>query len=429
MPIAPFIFSSANLPRLKAKQLRKAFPFLKLAAAQEATARALGHASWYECTHRGSQGQISLPDEAVDLPTRVARRFHQSCVLMDLGIAPGDADNWIRAWGITGRPTLSQEVGIPLYTQWNNALGKLERGEVTAEQLVEEWGEDWSKYPEIDRPRRVCPGVILGPCGKYPHYAVDPTIHCRIPSHLRGPTSLYHYEDGAHVLATMIHGFPQDASSGESLFDRANRVQHEWRHGEKHPESKERLLPLIEEAALAVPDDMVVISERAMPIGNGEVTFDRLAVACLRGRDFAAFIRNKGVFDPSAVVWYRDVPLDFSRGSMEWRSWLDTGGWNVGPEKPELPLFKGTERFQPASPVYSYPFMSAPMASDEYGSGFERVCLMPLDEDHVEDDDDGGDGDDGDNDGLGPEGPSVHQEETLETHESFSDVFAELRGA
>ena len=73
MATSPFAFSSDNLPRLKAKQLSKTFPFLKLSAAQEATARALGYASWYECTHRGAQGEPSLSDQDAGLPVQIGR--------------------------------------------------------------------------------------------------------------------------------------------------------------------------------------------------------------------------------------------------------------------------------------------------------------------------------------------------------------------
>ena len=43
-----FVFSSPNLPKAKARQLHKAFPFLSLSTAQEMTARALGYPSWFE---------------------------------------------------------------------------------------------------------------------------------------------------------------------------------------------------------------------------------------------------------------------------------------------------------------------------------------------------------------------------------------------
>lgn len=66
MAISPFVFSSDSLPKLKAKQLSTTFRFLKLAVAQEATARALGYSIWYECiagmdSARTSNGAIWIP--------------------------------------------------------------------------------------------------------------------------------------------------------------------------------------------------------------------------------------------------------------------------------------------------------------------------------------------------------------------------------
>jgi hypothetical protein len=404
MTTSPFVFSSDNLPRLKAKQLSKAFPFLKLSAAQEATARALGYSSWYECIHRGAQRDPSLSDQDAGLPVRVRRYYHQANVLMELGITPAEADRWVRAWGLTGRPTLAPEEALPLYYAWNDALERLERGEVDENQLLDECGDhSYSKYPEIDHPQRVCPGVILGPTGKYPHYAVDPAINARIPIYLRGPQCLYHYEDDGDVLAMCVPGFPKDRES-HRIFPRLNRIQYEWHLGEKHPEARELCVPKLVAAALARPDAVMVISQRAMPQPDGKYDFDRFAVACLRGKDFAAFLREKGAIDPSAVIWYRDVqPL-----RSEWDMWLHSGGWTE--DFAPLPVFEAADKHQPGLPVYSYPFMTAPMSTDEYRVGMERVCLLPLSEDYDEGDEDDFDGDPDAPDG--PEGPLLERDLT-----------------
>jgi hypothetical protein len=388
MAISPFIFSSENLPRLKAKQLFKAFPFLKLSAAQEATARALGYSTWYECSNRGTSGKTSLSDQEAGLSVRVGRYYHQAGVLMGLGIAPSEADLWVRAWGLTGQPTLAPEEGVPLYYRWNETLERLERGEISEEQAIEQWDDAYSKYPDIDRPERVCPGVILGPCGRYPHYAVDPSINARIPIYLRGPSSLYHYEDDGDVLAMTVAGFPKEEGHAERIFPRLNRIQYEWHHGTKHPESKKLYCPQLEAAALALPDSIVVISQRAMPGKEDRLDLDQYAVACLRGRDFAAFLSAKGVIDPTKVIWYRSVDGRSLRSNLVWNMQLNNDGWNRGAEM-ELPVFVDADKHQPSLPLYSYPFMTAPMHSDEYSIGMERACLLPLDEDY----DDGSSGD------------------------------------
>lgn len=404
MAISTFSFSSDNLPRLKAKQLSKTFPFLKLSVAQEATARALGYTSWYECIHRGAQRKPSLSDQEAGIPVRVDRYYQQASVLTSIGITPLEADRWVRAWGLTGRPTLATKYGQPIYYKWNDILERLERGEINEDWLLDEFGDAvYSKYPEIDRPERVCPGVILGPMGRYPHYAVDPAINARIPVYLRGPESLYHCEDDGDVLAMCVPGFPKSTRS-ERIFPRLSHIQYEWHYGQKHPEARGLCLPNLIAAALAQPNEMMILSQRVMPAPGGTYNSTRFAVACLRGKEFAIFLREKGVIDPSSVNWFRDVKAP--RGLFEWMSWMrgDVGDTDAT----HLPLFMDAGDCQPCPPVYSYPFMTAPMSLDEYGGGVEHICLLPLDEDYDGDDDedDGGGDDDAP---VDPDAPRLKQ--------------------
>lgn len=400
MTISPFVFSSANLPKLKAKQLCKAFPFLKLSVAQEATARALGYASWYSCIQSGTRGEPSEPDQDAGFSVRVHRYYHQAGILTALGITPSDADHWVRSWGLTGRPTMDPREAIPLYYRWEEALQRLARGDMSEDEVMSEWGEaDVSKYPDVDRPRRICSGVILGPCGMYPHYAVDPALNAKIPIYLRGPASLYHYEDDSDVLAMTIPGFNGVVDDDNPFHPRLNRLQHEWHHGTKHPSSREPVLPKLIDAALSVPDAMVVISQRAMPRPEDMMDFQHVAVACLRARDFAAFLRAKGVLDSEKVIWYREVDVRDLR--------LETQYGLMGYEgEVQLPVFANAAKHSPALPLYSYPFMAAPMHADEYSVGRERVCLLPLDEDYDEDTNDGG-WDDGDPNAPSTDDPRV----------------------
>lgn len=404
MAFTPFVFSSESLPRLKAKQLSKVFPFLRLSTAQEATAQALGYSSWYECIQRGTKGEAGLSDQDAGMPVRVGRYYHQAAVLTSLGIAPSEADVWVRGWGLTGHPSLAPRRAIPTYQQWSDALERLERGEISEEVAREMWEGEFSKYPEISRPERVCPGVILGPCGKYPHYAVDPAISRRIPIYLRGGAGLYHLEDDHDVLAVTVEGFPSRPKCAESFKERLNYVHHEWHFGEKHPRASKAYLPRLEEAALAAPDAMVVISLRAMPDSHGSFDFDLCALACLRGRDFLAFLRAKGVIDPTKVVWYRN--LDARRLHIGWPNSHDTydGFGGAG-----LPVFADANKHRPSLPLYSYPFMQAPMLHDEYSQMIESSCLLPLDEDYS--DDEGDDDDDGGDD-FDPAGPTPVLEAT-----------------
>lgn len=390
MPVSPFVFSTSSLPTRKAKQLCKAFPFLKLATAQEATARALGYASWYACMQNQKEGKPSLPDQQAGLAIRVERYYQQAGVLMGVGIAPSAADLWVRAWGLTGEPTLPPKEATPTYYRWKASVELLEAGKLSAEEIEQEWDEaHYSKYPEIDGPTRICSGVILGPCGKYPHYAVDPALLATVPMYLRGSASLFHLEDDGDLLAMTIPGFPRERVLLAERWGGLNMVQYEWHHGHHHPQSTKPVLPEIEELAMSMPQASIVISKRAMPRADGNFDFGRCAVACLRGRDFAQFIRSKGVIDPSKVTWYSGISHSNLNTHQFW-SWLNGMGWE---EDIQLPVFAGAENQQPCAPIYSYPFMTAPMASDEYSGSVERMSLLPLDQDYGnpdEDEDDGG---------------------------------------
>lgn len=393
MAITPFVFKSENLPRIKAKQLNKAFPFLKLAAAQEATARALGYSSWFECTRRGTQGEPSLSDQAAGMPVRVGRYYHQAGTLMSIGITPSEADIWVRGWGLTGEPSLAPERSLSQFYLWKNAIEEVERGEITEEQLMEQFDVDNSKYPEITHPMWVCPGVIIGPTSfKYPRYALDPALQAKIPMYLRGPAGNYHCQDDTDVLTLCIPGFPEVQVYRDLARDRLSWVQHEWHFGEKHPHSNEPWLPGMISRALAQPDDMVVLSQRAMPDGPSDFDFSRCAVACLRGRDFAAFLLSKGVVDHTKVVWYQNLDTRQFQGACH--AVQDSLFWNG---QPNLTVFVDAHKHSPSLPLYSYPFKTAPMHVDEFSDYMEHACLLPLNQDYP---DDNGDGDDGGDDGL-----------------------------
>jgi hypothetical protein len=395
-----FAFTSPKLPALKAKQLHRAFPFLKLSAAQEATARAMGYSSWYECLNRGTSGRPSLSDQAAGIPTRVARLYHQASVLTGIGIAPGHADSWVRAWGLTGAPTLAPSKAGSHYYRWLDAAKRVQRGEFSEQQIALKWPEaDWSKHPDVDRAVEVCPGIVLSPCGKYPHYAVDPAILAHAPAYLRGARNLYHYEDDGSVLTAMVSGFCEEHS--EPIAERLNHLQYEWHFGTKHPQAEAPVLPQLQAAALNSPNALVIISIRATPTSSHDYDFDRFAVACLRGVDFAAFLASKGHLDPSKVVWYSDVRRD---GLPRHPHWLDGYGAAVA-----LPILESASTRQPSLPVYSYPFKDAPMASDEYSTSLEMTPMIALHLDYTDDsddanDDEGGDDSDDGNDPVDPAG-------------------------
>lgn len=391
--MTPFVFTSTKLPGLKAKQLRKAFPFLKLSQAQEATARALGYADWYECTHRGTDGRPSASDQDAGLETRISRYYHQASALIALGITPPDADVWVRGWGLTGSPTLAPAMAVPTYYRWLRDVGRLERGELSDEEIALEWQEaDWSKYPSVDRPMQVCQGVILAPCGKYPHYAVDPAIQARTPIHLRGSGAIYHLEDEHDVVSMMVPDF--QSGRRPPIGDRFNLLTHEWHFGQKHPDARAPMAPQLIAAARAVPDAMVIVTYRFMPTSDGGMSSNSYAIACLPGAEFASFVESKGVFDPTKLVWYANVDReDFPAN--------DLYGWLVGmsPEL-DLPVFEAARKLKPSQPIYSYPFKVGPMASEEFYDISDRQPLLPLSVDYRDDDDD----DDGEDDSLGSEG-------------------------
>ncbi|TXI23093.1 MAG: hypothetical protein E6Q67_04960 [Roseateles sp.] len=388
MTPSPFFFSSARLPSLKAKQLQKAFPFLKLAAAQEATARALGFTSWYDCHQRGPAGQPSPSDQAAGLAVRVVRYCHQAGVLVALGITPSEADDWVRAWGLTGTPTLESRLGVPLYYRWNDALLRLQRGELSEEELLIEWGSNGElDLPEFDRPTRMCEGVILGYAGgKLPFYALDPARHANVPIYLRGPQCLYHYYDDSDLLAMSFPDFPREHVHHKRFvpFPLINSLQHEWHYGSPQEPSSGSLSLQLTELALSFPDEIVILSIRRERTLDGDFSSGLYAFACLRGRDFAAFVQAKGVVDSSKILWYRNVRMELSQMPLNhgFADWLDGQSRDSlwGPDL-RLPIFLDAARYTPSLPLYSYPFATAPLSSFEYQVGSERICLLPLDQD------------------------------------------------
>lgn len=409
----PFVFQSANLPKLKAKQLSKAFPFLKLATAQELTARALGYLSWYECIHKGSKGSSSLPDQTAGLPARILRYYHQTNVLISAGISPAEADLWVRAWGLTGESTFSPSMAIPLYYRWDKLLTRFEQGEIDEEHLIELADLDGypSKYPDIERPERVCPGVLLGPMGKYPHHVLNHDSASKIPSYLRGAKSAFHIEDDYDLLSEFIDGFKTD--DDKSNFANAlNPIQYEWCFGGKHPNAQEHLLPRLISEAMSKPNEMMIISTRPMPIPNGEYDFNKLALACLSGKDFSNFLKNKGAINPDSVVWFENIESNSGNHGFD-HDWfgmlLGSPSWS----KTELPIFKVDKGVSPCLPLYSYPFKISPMSAEEYNTSSDCGNILPLGEDY--DDEDGDDNDDDEDPPEHPNGPDPSYLSLLET--------------
>lgn len=384
-----FTFTSDNLPRLKAKQLQKAFPFLKLSAAQEATARALGYASWYQCTQRGILGAGSLSDQEAGLEVRRSRYHHQARVLMAIGITPGDADRWVRAWGLTGQPSLAPDAGLSLYYLWDEALKRFEAGTIDDVQLAIVVGVDeYAEGHEILLPERICPGVILGPLEGDPYYVVDPKVAMSIPAYLRGLMSMYHCIDGAWLLKLYAPGF-RDPFQLRSEPQAMSPIQHEWHFGTKCPHLREECVPALVKKALDRPEDFVILTIRQAPTAKRDfydfAALDpgRHVAACLSGRDFAAFLRSKGSLDNLEVTWFMDVKF---RPEIEWWQFLCGEDHIADMDDIELP-FLSPGNGQRCAPIYSYPFKRAPMDSLEYDS-MEIQFLIPLNHDYPEDDDD-----------------------------------------
>lgn len=374
MLTTPFHFSSERLPSVKAKRLQAVFPFLKLSAAQELTARALGYADWYACQKQGTTGQPSLPDEATDQATRSARYVHQARALMQSGITPFDADRWVRAWGLTGQPTAAPQDSVPYYYRFADDLLMIDAGDLSEHELREMYGDtDTSKYPEIDRPMRVADGVILAPCGKYPHYALDHTLQLRVPIYLRGPRALYHIGDDHGILKHCIPGFPADNVYEDDLsYQLGNALRYEWHHDRPQHEDHGPVVPRIIAAALAVPEKLIAISLRATPQSGGRLDFGRPLVACLRGSDFAAFVRDKGELDPARVVWYPSSDVGIGLEFVDWISAPD------GRRSVPLPILAERSGLPPRLPPYIYPFKHAPMHREEYATSMDTVALNPL---------------------------------------------------
>lgn len=259
----------------------------------------------------------------------------------------------------------------PLFHRWDNALQALERGTIDEAYFLAMDGdlnEGYSKYPEVDRPARITPSVIVGPMGRYPAYGVNPALSAQIPIHLRGPIGAYHYTDHAALLGLYAPGFP--APKFGHLHERFNSIQYEWHFGRKHPKDAYALIPYLIEQARSNPGELVVITNRAMPAPGGAdaIDFNRRAVACVSGSAFAEFLQSKGVINPTTVIWFGNVaPEDVP----------DFGAH----EGYRLPVFQPAPKYRPYLPMYCYPFMEGPMADAEYMGTSEQLCLLPLGKD------------------------------------------------
>lgn len=381
----PFVFSSNALPSKKAKSLQKAFPFLKLSVAQEATARALGYPSWFDCITNGTKGELSLPDQEAGMDVRVLRYNHQAGELMKIGLSPFNADHWVRAWGLTGAPTLHRDEAIPLYYIWQKGLIQLERGEISEEEFLERWGDmddGYSKYPDIDRPIRVCDGVIIGPYGRYPHFVVDPKLEATMPGYLRGNGGCYHIEDGVKTLEMSIPHFGNEYSN--NLMSNLSWVQKQWHAGEQGSNVCKAALRKMASQADRAAEEMIVISIRVEPKSIADSSFDKVAVACLKGRDFAEYIRTKGNLNTERVVWFRDVSREDLRGEFSDFDMFIIHD-DVDVEDACIPFFRKANSCKPSLPLYSYPFRYGPMNQAEYQANWEWQCLLALDEDYIKD--------------------------------------------
>ena len=85
--------------------------------------------------------------------------YQQANVLINYGVTPHDADRWVRAWGLTGRPTLALKHAAPLFYEWDSALNAFERGDIDEETFLDEHGDHPDAYGDnkyhIDRPARL----------------------------------------------------------------------------------------------------------------------------------------------------------------------------------------------------------------------------------------------------------------------------------
>lgn len=379
MPITPFSFVSASLPKRKAKQLKRAFPFLRLSQAQEATAKALGYPSWYQCLRSGSNGRPSPSDQMVDPATRALRHCHQANTIADLGIPLASADRWMRGWGLTGFPVLPPQEAIPLFYLWSNVLDTHRSVDFTEEELAAFGDRNYSKYPDIDRPERICEGVILGPNGRYPYFALEPRLAAtRIPTYLGGARDTFHIEDDGDLLALMIPGVGDKFGVFKrDITDLLNVVQYEWHLKTPSPKTGITCLPGLIDQALSRPEAFIALSFRASLTDGEPQSFDRFCIPALRGREFAEFLRNKGSIDFTKVQWFCDVP---AQGVLSCSHEVFTALLlpTQGNLPPTLPFMDAAMCASPCAPIYSYPFKTAPMHVDEYDINLERLAIYPL---------------------------------------------------
>lgn len=325
-----FFYEAESFPAKKAKLLQKAFPHLKLADAQEVTAKALGYSSWFECKKTGLQDKSGPFDQSLDLETLIERQFQQALCLMKIGICSADADKWVRGWGLTGDATLEFKDAIPRYTYWDSLLTSYENGEIDDEAMDALFPGEYFVGDEVrKRPERVYEGVILGPMPAFENsrfwashqfkkdcreplrnfacYAFSYQAMENFPKYFKGNSSIFHPNEPGNFLVKKYLEKLNIEIWDQTIIDSCLDLEMNFgENGLSGYEDRSLVKDLISFIKI-FPNEKYIISNHPA-CNHGIIDFGLRNIATLNGNDFIKLLEEKEV-DLNKVVWFENIPI------------------------------------------------------------------------------------------------------------------------
>lgn len=365
MSIYTFHPTSLAFVKNKAKQLQKVMPGMKLSAAQETTARALGFSSWFDCEKRIGSEKHQVPsvyDESLDRDSFVKRRHHQYCALAEIGgIPPHEAAHFVRVWALTSRDPAKHlsEYAHP-YNYVMEGICAMEAG---------------ASYLQVDatekEPRRIADGLVCGSIGtKNSYYVADQTVYSKLPAYIKGNSCCWlEWESGLSLPAFLSDGSPNRAEVDKAVAYLHDREpwHYEWLTQElcrKKPHRHTDLFSLLNQAG-ENPDAWFPLSYRTAYPEYPSIANSREYIPAVKGDVFVEFIESGGRCLDKDIQWF-ELP---ERHAISF--------FDLKPE-PRVPL--DVEKLRPCKAVYHSPFKHGPLSAFEYEWGTEGGGLALNDE-------------------------------------------------
>lgn len=379
-----FIPATPDFVKKHAKQLKAAFPGLPLTKAQEATARALGFTSLFDCMARlsGTRLPRSEPDEAIPISSKLQRRHTQIRSLVDFaGLPAHDVGEFVRRWKLTADAPSTLSRFCTVYAEMDVNIRAIESGKMTLDQAHEFY--DFHDSGNI--PRRVGDGIVHGPYGhKYEYLALNLHMLLSVPVYMRGNASIFlDFEDGgAAVVLTFPECFEQhkefSTTNALQYLAEHNSWIYEWHTGRPAPDFHGITLSEMLTAARERPDDWYALSCRY--IAGDTPSELRYAIPALKGADFVRFIENQGSLLGLDLKWFSptDDGVVYDLVELRYGNFIQDERRRANRLDPQ--------RIRQCEPFYDSPFKHGPMHGHEFDTLIEGGGMRLSDE--IEDDDD-----------------------------------------